>query len=103
MMLMKGVLEGDLEFTPKLAEIFFTCSTCGSCRAHCPVDIATTDIFEVFRCDLANKEMSLPQHILMGQKTVTEKNPYGESQKDRTSWVQEKFEFGKPAPTPITR
>ncbi len=98
MMLMLGVLEGELGFTPKLAEIFFTCSTCGSCRVHCPVDIATTEIFEVFREDLVKNELALPQHILMGQKAITDKNPYGEAQEKRVEWLSESFEVGKSAP-----
>ncbi len=98
MMLMRAILEGELEFTPKLAEIFFTCSTCGNCREHCPVDIATTDIFEAFRCDLADRELSLPQHILMGQKTLTEKNPYGEPQSTRVVWLEETSYLQKEAP-----
>jgi len=98
MMLMRGILEGELEFTPKLAEIFFQCSTCGNCRVHCPVDIATTEIFEEFRCDLVNRELSLPQHILMGQKTIKEKNPYGESQQDRILWLKDLIELGREAP-----
>ena len=62
MMLMRGILEGELEFTPKLAEIFFQCNTCGNCRVHCPVDIATTEIFGVFQQDLVNKELSMSQY-----------------------------------------
>lgn len=95
MMLMKAVLEGELEMTPRMAEIFFSCTTCGSCRVHCPVDIATTDIFEVFRCDLARRELSLPQHIIMGEKALKNKNPYGESQASRMNWVENAPEIGK--------
>jgi len=98
MMLMRGVLEGEIEFTPKLAEIFFTCTTCGSCRVHCPVDLPTTEIFEVFRADLVKQELSLPPHIVMEQKTLKEKNPYGEAQEKRSAWLEESFEFGKQAP-----
>jgi len=79
MMLMRGVLEGEIEFTPKLADIFFTCTTCGSCRVHCLVDIPTTEIFETFRKDLVDQELCLPPHILIDQKTLQEKNPYAES------------------------
>ena len=98
MMLMRGIIEGEIEFTPKLADIFFTCSTCGSCRVHCPVDLPTTEIFEIFRADLVKQELSLPQHILMEQKTLNEKNPYGEAQEKRNAWLEESFEFGKSAP-----
>jgi heterodisulfide reductase subunit D len=98
MMLMRGVIEGEIEFTPRLADIFFTCSTCGSCRVHCPVDLPTTEIFEVFRADLVKQELSLPQHIVMEQKTLKERNPYGEAQEGRSAWLKESFEFGKQAP-----
>ena len=98
MMLMRAVLDGDLEITPRMADIFFTCTTCGSCRVHCPVDLATTDIFEVFRCDLADQELSLPQHIVMGEKAVKTKNPYGEAQANRMDWVADAPEVGKAAP-----
>ncbi|MHA1129839.1 MAG: (Fe-S)-binding protein [Candidatus Helarchaeota archaeon] len=98
MMLMRGVLEGEIGITPKLAEIFFTCSTCGNCRVHCPVDLPTTDIFEEFRCDLAEREFILPPHIAMGQHTREHKNPYGESQKQRVSWLDDAAKVGNPAP-----
>jgi heterodisulfide reductase subunit D len=98
MMLMRGILEGEIDFTPKLAEIFFTCSTCGSCRVHCPVDLPTTEIFEEFRCDLADQELSWPQHIAMGQKTRVQKNPYGEPQDQRMAWLSEAPEVGRSAP-----
>lgn len=98
MMLMRGILEGEIEFTSKLADIFFTCTTCGSCRVHCPVDIPTTEIFEIFRSDLVNQELCLPQHILIEQKTLQEKNPYGEAQQERGAWIEDSFEFGRAAP-----
>lgn len=98
MMLMRGVLEGELDLTPKMAEIFFTCSTCGSCRVHCPVDIATTDIFEVFRSDLVDRELSFPQHITMGERATKDKNPYGEPQSSRLDWLEDSSRVGIAAP-----
>jgi len=63
MLLLRGILDGVLEITPRMSEIFFTCSTCGSCKAHCPVGIDTVGIFEVFRKDLQDQELGLPAHV----------------------------------------
>ncbi|MHA1267027.1 MAG: (Fe-S)-binding protein [Candidatus Helarchaeota archaeon] len=98
MMLMRAILDGELKMSPRMAEIFFSCTTCGSCRVHCPVDIATTDIFEVFRADLVNQELSLPQHIIMGENAAKTKNPYGEPQKSRLNWLEDSSRIGKSAP-----
>jgi heterodisulfide reductase subunit D len=97
MLLMRGVLEGTLELTPKLSEIFFTCSTCGSCKAHCPVDIPTVEIFETFRKDLVDKELGLPAHEMFGMSAMEKKNPYNEPHEKRTAWVPENFKFSRPA------
>ncbi|NVM56330.1 MAG: (Fe-S)-binding protein [Candidatus Helarchaeota archaeon] len=97
MLLMRGVLEGTLEMTPRLAEIFFTCTTCGSCKAHCPVSIDTVGIFEIFRKDLMVRELSPAAHTMFGKYTTEKKNPYNEPHDQRTSWVPEDFEFSKSA------
>ncbi|NVM31844.1 MAG: (Fe-S)-binding protein [Candidatus Helarchaeota archaeon] len=97
MLLMRGVLEGTLEMTPRLAEIFFTCTTCGSCKAHCPVQIDTVGIFEIFRKDLTARELSPAAHTMFGKHTTEKKNPYNEPHDQRTSWIPEDFEFSKPA------
>ena len=97
MILMRGVLEGKLELTPKLSEVFFTCTTCGSCKAHCPVEINSTEIFETFRKDLVQRELALPSHTMYGQYAKEKKNPYNEPHEKRTEWLDEDFEFSKPA------
>ncbi|MHA1379583.1 MAG: (Fe-S)-binding protein [Candidatus Helarchaeota archaeon] len=97
MLLMRGVLEGTLGLTPKMAEIFFTCSTCGSCKAHCPVEIDTVEIFETFRKDLQKQELGLPQHTMFGKYAMEKKNPYNEPHEQITAWVSEEFEFSRPA------
>lgn len=97
MLLLRGVLDGVLEMTPKMAEIFFTCSTCGSCKAHCPVELDTVEIFETFRNDLQKQELSMPQHTLFAQFAMEKKNPYNEPHEKRFDWVPEEFEFGKKA------
>ncbi len=97
MLLMRGVLEGTLDLTPKLSEIVFTCTTCGSCKTHCPVGIDTVGIFEVFRNDLIRQELGLPSHTMYGKYAMEKMNPYNEPHEDRMAWLPESVEFSKPA------
>ncbi|MHA1300211.1 MAG: (Fe-S)-binding protein [Candidatus Helarchaeota archaeon] len=97
MLLLRGILDGVLEITPRMSEIFFTCSTCGSCKAHCPVGIDTVGIFEVFRKDLQDQELGLPAHVMFGKYSAEKKNPYNEPHENRTDWLPEEFTFSKSA------
>ncbi len=99
MIILSGVLDGDLDITPRMAEIFFTCTTCGNCKSHCPVLVKTTEIFEAFRQDLQDQELGLPVHISLGKYCAENNNPYNEPHKNRLNWLpnNDKSHINKPS------
>lgn len=99
MLMMVGVLQKDLEMSPRMAEIFFTCTTCGNCEVHCPVGIETTTIFEAFRKDLQDRELGLPVHLALAKYTKDRRNPYNEPNEERLNWIPDldKSHIDKPS------
>jgi len=91
LLILQGVLDGDLEITPRMAEIFFTCTSCGNCSTHCPAGIDTVKIFETFRCDLQNMELGYPVHLALGNYTTKNNNPYNEPKEIRTNWIPDNY------------
>ena len=90
MWLLRAWLEGEIETSPRLAEIFFSCAACGNCVEHC--------VFPEFKADLLNaftagREELVEQGTLPG--TVAEYlkriqlygNPYGLPEADRGLWA----------------
>jgi len=87
MIILSGVLAGDLDITPRMSEIFFTCTTCGNCKTHCPIVVNTTGIFEAFRQDLQDRELGMPVHISLGKHCAEQNNPYNEPHENRLNWL----------------
>ncbi|MBD3228224.1 MAG: hypothetical protein GF329_08540 [Candidatus Lokiarchaeota archaeon] len=87
LMILQGIIEGILEITPRVAEIFFTCTTCNNCSTHCPSDINTVKIFESFREDLQDLEFGYPVHVALADYTTKQKNPYNEPNENRLDWI----------------
>ncbi|NHI94641.1 MAG: (Fe-S)-binding protein [Candidatus Lokiarchaeota archaeon] len=99
MLILAGILKGDLEISPRTAEIFFTCTTCGNCRTHCPVVLNTVKIFETFRQDLQDLELGDPVHIALGKYCIEKNNPYNEPHEKRLDWIpnKDKSHLDKPS------
>ena len=87
LMILQGIIEGILEINSRVAEIFFTCTSCNNCATHCPAGIKTVKIFEAFKEDLQNKEFGYPVHVALAEYTMNERNPYNEPNKERLNWI----------------
>ena len=79
----------------KAAPIAFTCTMCGRCTRHCPVEIRTADMVKKLREELISKGI-YPGAFAEIVRQVKEKgNPYGEPPSSRSlESVLEKAEFG---------
>jgi Fe-S oxidoreductase len=90
MWLLRGWLDGEIETSPRLAEILFSCAACGNCVEHC--------VFPKFRADLlhaftAGREELIDRGTVPG--TVAKYlelvhlygNPYGLPEADRGNWA----------------
>ena len=87
LMILQGIIDGILDITPRTAEIFFMCTTCGNCKIHCPSGIDTHRIFETFRRDLQELELGLPVHMALGEYILNNNNPYNENKMNRLNWI----------------
>ena len=103
-LLLKGLLEGKLEMTSELGELFFLCTLCGSCETFCHNSfneniefpnhkwMDSVNVYEAVRADLVESELSLPSHIAMNKSMVELLNPYERDNEDKLRWT-EKLDF----------
>ena len=48
MWLLKGWLDGEIQTSPRLAEILYSCATCGNCVEHCVFDKFKDNLVKTF-------------------------------------------------------
>ena len=73
-----GILSGDIEPTPELAERLFKCTTCMNCTTVCPASIKVVDIIEKVRQFLVEKGYGLERHKQIEDNIAKYHNPFGE-------------------------
>ncbi len=91
MWLLRAWLEGEIETSPRLSEILFSCAACGNCVEHC--------VFPAFKGDLLNA-FTAGKEELVDQGAVPETvgrylravhafgNPYELPETDRAKWAE---------------
>ncbi len=95
----RGVLEGTIEITPKLAEVAYTCLLCGNCRQACgsldlqndlKPKIIQPHINKALRADLYESGIELPDAVHQFCDTVEKtQNVMGYANEDRAEWAEE--------------
>ncbi len=97
-----GILEGTIEPSEELAQVFFHCTSCGSCHAICHQSydeninwfvcnyIDHTKVWEAFRADLVDLGFGIPRHKELMQSIQDEHNPYFEKHVDRIKWIADR-------------
>lgn len=92
----RGILEGELNYSERLAEVISTCTTCMNCVQQCgalnletgnPL-INSVAILEAMREDIAEMGMALESHKALPQRIEKYKNPYGEDINRRKDWIK---------------
>lgn len=90
MWLLRAWLEGEIETSPRLSEILFSCAACGNCVEHC--------VFPAFKADLLNA-FTAGKEELVNEGAVPETvgrylraihafgNPYELPEPDRAKWA----------------
>lgn len=92
MWLLRGLLNGDLQPTPRLQEILFSCATCGNCVARCAMPGFKDLLLEVFT---AGKELlvqagKVPPSVRDYLTPLLEHgNPFKMPAKKRAAWSEE--------------
>ena len=91
MWLLRAWLEGEIETSPRLSEILFSCVACGNCVEHC--------VFPAFKADLLNA-FTAGKEELVNEGAVPETvgrylraihafgNPYELPEPDRAKWAE---------------
>ena len=103
MNLAKGIILGELKPSKELADIFYQCTSCGSCRevchqSHNPYIINNVcryldhiTVWEAVRADLVDAGYApLPRHKEITEWMEKEHNPYMEKHEDRIKWLEGK-------------
>jgi len=94
----QGLLEGELEPSPELAEVLFSCTLCGNCMTQCgsvdqdtgEVLVDTTGIVEAMRADfLENYPQWLnPAYEGILNSTRQYNNPWGLPRSAKEKWAK---------------
>ncbi len=91
MWLLRAWLEGEIETSPRLSEILFSCAACGNCVEHC--------VFPAFKADLLNA-FTAGREELVDRGAVPDSvgrylravqsfgNPYEMPEADRAKWAE---------------
>lgn len=92
----RGILEGDIKYTPELAEVLTWCTSCMNCSVQCgnmdssngEFKIKTPEIMEAMRADLYNLGLSPAAYKTVGSRIEKDRNPYGEPKANRMKWAE---------------
>ncbi len=86
----KGVIEGELKLTDKLAEIYYSCTLCGLCENNCEflIELKPTEVFEAMRRELVKEGFTRPEHNAFEKSIEENHNPYKENHAQRTKWIE---------------
>lgn len=85
-MIIKDLMEGNLELSKDVVDWAYTCTTCRNCQETCTATaegIKLPEIMEALRRDLVNNEMDMPKHKVIEESIVQSGNPYKESRDKR--------------------
>jgi len=75
--LAQATLDSEVEINEQFLEHAYVCTLCGSCEAHCPVDLPLNEILHAWRVDLAEEGHVLPEHERIINVMRHYLNPYG--------------------------
>ena len=84
--ILRLLLEGLIEPTEEVAELFFQCAVCGYCEIRCAVPLVS--IFEAARADFTQLGLQVEKHKKFAESVVKNYNPYFELHDQRTSWLE---------------
>lgn len=89
--LARTILEGELEWSPKLLEVIYKDSICGACSYTCGrvTDMNPSDVIQAMRVQAIKDGQDPPgefKAFLEGQREYM--NPYQKKDEDRLNWIK---------------
>ncbi|MCP4761287.1 MAG: disulfide reductase [archaeon] len=94
MWLIHGLMMNDIKWSENLANILYSCPTCGNCDENCHFEKfkgAFVDIIEMARSEAFKQGFCPEKWIKVGDHVGLEHNPYFENHSDRLSWIPTDF------------
>jgi Fe-S oxidoreductase len=90
MWLLRGWLNGEIQPSQRLAEILYSCVTCGNCVEHCvfKFNADLVNIFVAARKELVEQGLAPPSVRDYLKGIHTHGNPYKEAGEDRDKWAE---------------
>ncbi|MHA1129719.1 MAG: (Fe-S)-binding protein [Candidatus Helarchaeota archaeon] len=92
----RGLLTGQLEFTPSLIQKIYACPACGSCAVQCELEVSDhiLEIIEGLRAEAVRQGFGpLDNQKAFETAIAAEHNPYKGLHSERTSWVKDTFKL----------
>lgn len=87
----RAIINNELKPSPKLLEIFYTCTLCGGCEAICidQKELKPTKVFRAIRSWLIKNQIGpIPEHGELIENILASGNPWGHEQSERMNWVK---------------
>ncbi len=102
----RAILEGDLEYTPQMAQRIYECLLCGNCRQACGaldpetlkpcIDVPA--ITKAMRADIFASGVAVPAGVkMLGEGVEKSHNVLGAPHETRTDWVTPDIKLSKNA------
>jgi len=85
-----GILNGEVDFTPKTTEIIYQCNLCGACLAGCKrnLDLDVDMTLEALRIRAVEKGAApIPAHQAINDHILKTGNRYGADESKRHAWL----------------
>jgi len=90
MLAARAMLEGRLEYSPKLTERIYTCFLCGACKTKCEdaARIDTVSIIRAMKTEVFNRGINIPNEVeKLGIAVETRHNIFASSPEKRMAWI----------------
>lgn len=86
-----AILDKNLEFTPKLLDALFQCTSCGACDVRCKrnLDPEILGVIEALKVRAVEEGKAPPEHKALADTVSQSKNRYGSPNEDRRKWLTE--------------
>jgi heterodisulfide reductase subunit D len=103
LLLIRGLESGELQATPKLADVIYTCTLCGACFMRCLqggfLGLETFRAIMAARRDLAERGLAPQAAKTMASNIASTGNPFAASSDVRWMWLEEvgEVKVGRPA------
>jgi Fe-S oxidoreductase len=91
MWLIRAWLSGEIETSPHLAEILYSCAACDNCKEHCVFPRFKDylpEIFQEAKAELVNEGKIPPQVRDYFKSIMVQGNPYKLPQEERGKWAE---------------